>query len=82
MPFLVHQINNLNINMIFIYFFIGNIDFWNRIARRQSGGSGSTYVEGWSLAFIGFKENGRYFLNSLDDIQKSNNYGYLVTLNR
>lgn len=54
-------------------------DFWNRIAFESGGGSGPRYICGWILAFCPFNDAGKYVLNPLDQIKKTNNFGKLNT---
>jgi len=65
----------------FVDAFQGKIDtnWWNRIAHQTGGGSGPSYLEGWILAFIPFKDNGSYILNSLKDVQQNKSYGRMDT---
>ncbi|KAF9349831.1 hypothetical protein BGX26_011918 [Mortierella sp. AD094] len=37
-----------------------NLDFWNRILHRISGGSGTSYLGGWVTAFTAFDEDGKW----------------------
>jgi len=55
-------------------------DFWNRVTMYMSGGSGSSYMEGWILAFAPFTEDGEYILNNIDEIRSTNKFGCVETV--
>jgi hypothetical protein len=40
------------------------INFWNKIAHHESGGSGSSYLSGWITAFCVWKPNGEYLYST------------------
>lgn len=63
----------------FIETYKGNVDknFWNGMCDYH-GGSGVSYITGWILAFIPFKD-GNYRLNSPTDILNGSKYGQVDT---
>lgn len=63
----------------FVKAFEGNIDkkFWNCICSKYSGGSGPSFVTGWSLVFSPFDSKGSYILFSLDKIKATNQFGQI-----
>lgn len=61
----------------FVNSYIGKIDkdFWNRISQAGPRESGTDYIQGWILAFCPFSDEGKYILNDLEYIKKTNIYG-------
>lgn len=51
------------------------IDFWQRIAHVDAGGSGPTYYSGWITAFCFWDKNGKPLLRSLEARRKERENG-------
>jgi hypothetical protein len=68
-------LDNIIDEFICLYKGVPDEDFWQRICTEIGGGSGPSSFNGWFLALSPFNKRGRYHLNSLATIKKTNNYG-------
>ena len=51
-----------------------NIDFWQRVAHFDGGGSGPTYLSGWITAFCVFNAEGKWIGNPLNLVRYFSNH--------
>jgi len=66
-------------NFILIFDEVADFDFWQRICTYRRVGSGNQQeYGGWIFAFSPFDSEGKYLLNSREEIEKTNIYTFLL----
>lgn len=50
-----------------------NLDFWQKVAHHQGGGSGPTYLAGWITAFCVFNDQGKWIGHPIGKVSKFQN---------